>query len=64
MEMMVGFMRANGKIKCKEMDGTHGQMEENTRGSISMIRNMELEFSNGQMERNIRDHGKMENIMG
>ena len=42
----------------------HGQMAEDIKEIIKMIKKMDIEFLNGLMEKNIKDIGKMENKMG
>lgn len=46
-----------------EKDYSHGQMAENTKETISMIKNKEMEYSHGLMVEIIQEIGKMVNKM-
>ena len=54
----VEFTMATGnKIRCMEKVFSLGQMGENTKASITMIRNKDMEYSIGLMEGNMTDTG-------
>lgn len=61
---MVESMKEPGKTtKWTEEASLHGQMEENTKGSMLMTRNKAMVSSHGQIADVIRVDGRMENKM-
>jgi hypothetical protein len=57
-------MKVNGWIiKWKEQDTLHGQMVEDMKENISMIRKKVMVYSSGLMGGNMMDNGKMGNNM-
>jgi len=55
---MMRFMKANGRIiKCMEEGFTSGLMGVNMRGSICLIRRMDMECTLGLMVGSIKDIG-------
>ena len=59
---MAESMKAIGKkIICMEREYIPGLMEGSTKGTMKMIKSMDMGFTNGQTEEDMRGIGKMGN---
>ena len=56
--MTEGDTKANGRIiTWKDMESTHGKMEEVTKANIKKIKSMATEYTPGLMEEDTKDGG-------